>query len=279
MSDVKALLEKSPAKLERERNLLSLRVERGLETPMVVLGIVWLILLVLDLIRGLNPFLQRVGDVIWIVFILDYLFRFFIAPRKLDFFKRNVLTLLSLALPALRVFRVFRALRLLRMARATRSIRLVRILTGLNRGLRALGASMGRRGMGYVTTTTVLVLVTSAAGMLAFEGNSDHPAAPRDYGTALWWTAMMLTTMGSEYWPRSPEGRILCLLLSLYGFAIFGYVTAALATFFVGRDADDQQGEIASQSSIRALQREITLLRQDLASHLNINRPGDKETN
>lgn len=33
---------------------------------------------------------------------------------------------------------------------------------------------------------------------------------------------MLLTTMGSEYWPQTAEGRILCLLLSVYAFAVFG---------------------------------------------------------
>jgi len=42
---------------------------------------------------------------------------------------------------------------------------------------------------------------------------------------------MLLTSMGSEFWPKSPEGRILCLLLAFYGFAVFGYITASFASF------------------------------------------------
>jgi len=47
---------------------------------------------------------------------------------------------------------------------------------------------------------------------------------------------MIMTTMGSQYWPQTPEGRMLCLFLALYAFAVFGYVTAAIATFFIGLD-------------------------------------------
>ena len=47
---------------------------------------------------------------------------------------------------------------------------------------------------------------------------------------------MLLTTMGSDYWPRTPEGRLLCLLLAIYAFTVFGYVTAAIAAYFVDRD-------------------------------------------
>jgi voltage-gated potassium channel len=74
----------------------------------------------------------------------------------------------------------------------------------------------------------------------------DAPGGPgfADYSTALWWTAMLLTTMGSEYWPQTAEGRLLCLLLALYAFAIFGYVTAAIAAYFVGKDHDRGQREV-----------------------------------
>ena len=47
---------------------------------------------------------------------------------------------------------------------------------------------------------------------------------------------MLLTTIGSEYWPQTPEGRLLTFLLSLYSLGILGYITATLASFFVEKD-------------------------------------------
>jgi voltage-gated potassium channel len=41
---------------------------------------------------------------------------------------------------------------------------------------------------------------------------------------------------GLDYWPRTREGRFLCLLLAVYAFAVIGYVTAAIAAYFVDRD-------------------------------------------
>ena len=71
--------------------------------------------------------------------------------------------------------------------------------------MRALGASLSRRGFGYVIALTVLVAFTGAAGMYAFENVA--PIGMKSYGEALWWTAMVLTTMGSQYWPQTVEGR------------------------------------------------------------------------
>ncbi len=100
--------------------------------------------------------------------------------------------------------------------------------------------------------------------MYAFENNTAEGGGLNNYGAALWWTAMLMTTMGSEYWPQTPEGRVLCFILSLYAFAVFGYVTATLATFFVGRDAENEEAEVAGAKSIAALHEEIAALRADI---------------
>lgn len=230
---------------------------------MVVLGLIWLVLLIIDLTGNLWPLLDVLSNVIWVVFILEFLLKFFLAPSKLRFLKGNWLTLIALALPALRIFRIFRAIRLLRLARAARGVRLVRVITSINRGMKALGNTFQRRGFGYVVATTAIVTFAGAAGMYAFERNPGGEGL-NDYGSALWWTAMIMASFGSEYWPQTAEGRLLCLALSLYALAILGYVTATLASFFLGRDAEDEKAEIAGTPQIEALRNEIALLRQEI---------------
>jgi voltage-gated potassium channel len=135
-------------------------------------------------------------------------------------------------------------------------LRLLRVVSSVNRGMNALGATMRRRGFGYVMALTLIVAFAGSAGMYALE--RDAPGGGFDsYATALWWTAMIMTTMGSEYWPRTGDGRVLCLFLSLYAFAVFGYVTAALATFFIGQDErSGLKGELAAlRAEIQALRR------------------------
>jgi voltage-gated potassium channel len=250
-------------KIDSGRLEMLRRLEDWLEMPMVVLAFVWLALLLVEVIWGLTPFLEKVGTAIWIVFIVDFALKLVLAPRKLAYLKKNWLTAIALFVPALRIFRAARALRVLRFARAARGIRLVRVLSSWNRGMRALGVSMGKRGFGYVVALTGLVVLAGAAGMYALEGDAPGGQGFPDFGAALWWTAMIVTTMGSEYWPKTAEGRLLCFALSLYAFAVFGYVTAALATFFVGRDVE-RDVKPPSPESIEALRAEIAALRADL---------------
>lgn len=256
---------------ERERWCLALRIERWLETPMLVLGAVWLVLLVVELTRGLTTFLERVGTAIWIVFVAEFALRFVLAPRKGRYLRRNWLTAVSLVLPALRVLRVFALARVLRAARATRGLRLVKVIGSLNRGMRALDRGLRRRGFGYVVALTALVALVGAAGMYAFEREAEGGGLA-GYPEALWWTSMLLTTVGSEYWPRTSEGRLLALLLSVYAVSIFGYLAATLASYFIDRDAESRGGAVAGQGAVESLRAEVAALREEVRRAL---RSGD----
>ncbi|HEY8562423.1 MAG TPA: ion transporter [Pyrinomonadaceae bacterium] len=249
-------------RIERERLEILRRLEDWLETPMIVLGLIWLALFVVEVIWGAGALLENIGTGIWIVFIIDFAVKFVLAPAKIDYLKTNWLTAIALLIPALRVFRVVRAFRVLRLTRAARGLRLVRLLTSLNRGMKALGAYFSRRGFGYVVLLSVVVLFAGAAGMFAFENEAEGGFA--NYTEALWWTAMMLTTIGSDYFPRTAEGRVLCFVLALYAFAAFGYITATLATFFVGRETKERAAETPDAQKLNELQSEIRALRAEI---------------
>lgn len=223
------------SELRRERWKLTAHVGRALETPMLFLSGLWTVLLVIEFTRELAPWLQQVNDAIWAAFVAQFVLEL-AAPQKTLYLRKHWVTAVSLLLPAVRLLRLARVVRLVRLARVTRGLRLARLLAAMNRGMRSLAAGFRRRGIGYLLLLTAVVTITGAAGMYRFELDAPGGRGFPDYGAALWWTAMLLTTMGSEYWPRTPEGRFLCLLLALYAFAVFGYVTAAVAAYFVGKD-------------------------------------------
>lgn len=222
--------------LRRERWKLTAHLVRALEGPMLVLSGVWSLLLVIEFTRGLSPWLESVSHAIWVAFVVRFAVEFLAAPGKRVYVRKRWITALSLALPAFRLLRIARVARFGRLARATRGVRLARLLGTINRGMRSLTMGFRQRGAGYVILLSLFVAVTGAAGMYRFELETTGGPGFPDYGTALWWTAMLLTTMGSEYWPQTPEGRLLCFFLALYAFAVFGYVTAAIAAYFVGID-------------------------------------------
>lgn len=248
--------------LNQERSEMLEQWQDWLEMPMLVLSFTWLGLFVVELVWGLNPLLEAIGITIWIIFIADFCFKFILAPHKLYYLRHNWLIAFSLIVPALRTVRI---VGIIQSIHTIRGIQLLGIMTRTNRGMRLLGASVERRGFGYVAGLTVIILFAGAAGIYAFESKlSNGSIGIADYGTALWWTAMVMTTIGSDYFPRTGEGRVLCFLISLYAIAVCGYATAMLATFFVNQDAEDDQAAISSAKSIQALHAEITALRTEI---------------
>ncbi len=225
--------------LNKEREEILYQINETLDTPLIFLSILWLVLIIIDLIYGLPPFLQTLNSVIWAIFIIDFIIELYIAPRKRAYLRNNWLSGISLLLPPLRILKLFRASRIIKVVRVGQSFNLARLISSFNRSLKVVRNTMKRRGMGYVMALTTLITLLGAAGMYSFE----YPHFD-SYGDALWWTSMIMTTIGSQYWPVTSEGRILTFLLALYAFAIFGYITAALASILVGKDKEAQSNEI-----------------------------------
>lgn len=227
--------------VKRERWRLVTQLTRFTDKLMVALSFVWVGLIIGDLMGKLSPPLQTLEYSIWALFGIDFLAKFLAAPRKLQFIAHHWITLLSLILPAFRMLRIFQA------ARALQTVSLLRILTSTNRGMQAIAKAMGKRGLGYIVAATVIVLFMGAAGMYGFENPDELRQSGfgaianagggiKSYSDGLWWTAMLMTTIGSQYWPVTQGGRVLCFILSLYSLGVFGYITAALASFFVEKD-------------------------------------------
>lgn len=225
------------------------RVQQTLEVPMIVLGLVWAALLFLELYKGLSPLQEALSLAIWAAFAADFLVELAIAPSRVRYLKTNVLTALSLIAPAFRVFRAARLLRAAKAARLARPISLLRIVASANRSMSILKKILARWGFGYVIALSAVIVLLGAAGMYGLEKGSPGFGS---FGESLWWSAMILTTMGTQYWPLTSEGRLLCFLLALYSFTVFGYVTAYLATFLIGSDEKKREsGEVEKARKTR----------------------------
>jgi len=249
--------------IDCERKEVLKQWEHWLEPPMLVLGFVWLGLFIIELIWGLNPLFEWIDIIIWIAFIMDFGIQLASASNKSAYLKKNWLTTFSLMIPALRTLKIVPVMQaFMQSVYAVRGVKLPRVMTRINKGMRVLGASVRRRGFGYVLGLSAIVTLIGASGICAFERKLYGEIV--NYGTALWWTAMVMTTIDSDFFPKTPEGRVLCFLLALCAFGVSGYVTATLATYFVNQDAEDDETELASAKSIHALQVEILALRTEI---------------
>jgi voltage-gated potassium channel len=237
-------------------------VRNGLRWPMVALGIIWVALLIIDLAFTLEApwaFWSAAAQfVIWGIFIVQFAVEFLLAPSKPAYLRQNWLTAIAVVLPAFRILSIFRVFRLVRLVR---SISFLRIVTGANRGIRSLSRVTGVAQFPYVLGTSVIVVFAVAAGMAYFERGTASGLG--SFGDALWWSAAMLTTIGSRDWPVTLEGRLLALLMMVYGMAVFGYITATLAGYFVRRNLE-RRAEDADERDLTALVDEVRSLREEI---------------
>jgi len=228
------------------------QIDSLFDFPLTSLSILWLILIIIDLVSGLSPTLQTLSFFIWGIFIIDFFIELVISPKKKGYLKENWLVALSLFLPALRIFRLFSGFKLVRFASHVRSLHLASVLSSFYRSLRTVQQIMEQRGLVYILLLTTLITLLGAAGIYDFERQGFT-----SYLDALWWTAIIMVTVGSNYWPKTTEGRILAFLLSAYAFYIFVYVTAALASLLVGSEKSFSKEIEELRSKVQRLSSEI----------------------
>ncbi|WP_230669818.1 hypothetical protein [Methanosarcina barkeri] len=90
----------------------------------------------------------------------------------------------------MRILRLFSGFRLVRFANSVRSLNLARVLSSFNRSLRTVRQIMRQRGLRYILLLTTLITLLGAAEMYDFERQGFT-----SYLDALWWTAMIMTTI------------------------------------------------------------------------------------
>jgi voltage-gated potassium channel len=242
------------------RDHLRRRYEALSQWPLVVLALLFVAayawgVLRPDLPTWLLTTLHVVTVVAWPVFLADYLLRLTLAQQRWRFVRENWVDGVVVLLPLLR------PLRLLSL------IRVVRVLD------RRLTTSLHGRVAAYVTLTASLVVFM--ASLAVYDAERDVPGASiTHYGDAVWWALTTITTVGyGDEYPVTGQGRLVAVLLMVGGIALLGVVTAAVASWFVGRvaeaaQAQDDEDDAALLAEVRELAEEVRRLRAELTDRV-----------
>lgn len=258
--------------LVRDRWQIVIKLDRALEIPMMALGFLWTALVILDLAGSLRSSFRILLIIFWGAFILEFFIKLLLSPSARKYFNRTPLIRASALLPSLRMLRVIHIIRQAKASNITLEYRVARILSALNRSMSEISTSMKRRSFGYVFTFTIAVIFIGGFALYIFERRVNEDL--QTYGASLWTTAMILTSIGSDFFPVTPEGRVLCFILALYGYAVFGYFTAIFASYFYDKDTEGMHGD---GMQIQKLRSEISELREEIK--LLIKQSGDNITN
>ncbi|MEV0177509.1 potassium channel family protein [Streptomyces sp. NPDC050803] len=110
----------------------------------------------------------------------------------------------------------------------------------LTRAVQALLAREGRslhlKAASGATAVLVVVMLTGSWAVVAAEEGA-RGANLTTYPKALWWSVETATTVGyGDFYPVTFWGRVVAAVVMVVGITTYGMVTAALATWFVGRE-------------------------------------------
>lgn len=210
-----------------DRAALVNRVNRALDLPMALLSLVMLALVLVDLLAELTPearlWLERANWAIWSVFALEFVFKLGLSPDKRTYMRTHWFDALVVIVP---MFRVLRALRILRV---TKAFPLFRLAAFVGMGLRGTRTFMIHYRIGYLLALTGLVTLGAAVGALLLERGEPHTRFVT-FGDALWWSAALMTTVGSDLNPQTALGRTLAVGIMLYAQLVFVYLIGALSS-------------------------------------------------
>lgn len=74
--------------------------------------------------------------------------------------------------------------------------------------------------------------------MYSFEKDYPGSSGFQTFGDSIWWTAMLITTIGSQNWPVSPEGIVLCFFCPYMHFQSSATLLLRLHLFLFVNDSD-----------------------------------------
>lgn len=241
-----------------------LKFQKKIDLPMLFLSFAWLLILIAELVIGMNAVLHYVGTGIWLVFIFYFAIRLITAPKRRNFLRKNWLFVLAMLVSVMRLFPFLEPFPAVRALTATFGMQVIWIFASADQGMRSIRRTLGKRGVGYALVFTLVVVFAGAAGIFHFERVTGNSEGIQTYPKALWWTAMQMTNIGSTYSIQTSGGRVLSLGISIYAAAMFGYLTALFATFLIDRDVKDPKPELDRQKSIQKILEEIGQLKATL---------------
>ncbi|MCU1414111.1 MAG: ion transporter [Microbacteriaceae bacterium] len=244
MPDAPALQKKAGTREERWT--------RFTDIPLLVVALIFVIAYSWDVIGDLkgpeDDVAQLVIWVTWGIFVVDYIVKLVLAPRRLHWFFRHILDFLLVALP------FARPLRLMRVAMVWTSVH------------RVAGRTLRGRLAVYVVGSALLLVYVASLAVLEAERNAPHSNI-HNFGEAVWWSFVTITGVGyGDYEPVSFEGRTVAVGLMIAGIALIGVIAATLATWLISAvQQQEEQEAAATRDQVAELSQAIAELRRELA--------------
>lgn len=235
------------SKYRGEKNLVAW--EERSSRPMFVASVLYLLAFAAPIMstriqEPYDVYLNIIQMILWGLFAADYCIRLYLAPRRLYFITHNLMNLAIVLLPAWRIVSF---------------LAMIHLTT--NRQYKRL-SELAVKLFGY----TAIFIIMFALAIYSVE-SSEPGAMIRDLPTAYWWTFTTLATVGyGDVYPITGIGRVIAVVVMLYGVGMVAVATGALASWIIEKIGGREEQEYpATKADVDDLRQEISELRALLA--------------
>ncbi|MGO4890335.1 potassium channel family protein [Anaerobacillus sp. MEB173] len=175
------------------------------------------------------------NHLVWFIFFIDVSTRFILTKDKLAYIKKNPFDIIAI-IPLDSIFQL---------ARLVRLIRILRFAAIAQKYAKPVVEILKTNGLHKVIIFTSILIFVCAIPITIAEPSMET------YADGLWWSVVTATTVGyGDISPVTGIGRIIAIILMIFGIGLIGMVTGSIATYFL-------IGSEEKNSTIQYIQNEL----------------------
>lgn len=204
------------------------RIAQLFEWPMVIAALLVVPVIWIESTSPGEP-LETIGDVLnwltWGAFLTELVVMLYVSPRPTEWLRRYPLDAAVVVLSppfipgsfaAVRIFRLFRVLRLGRLLSVPRLLSL--------------------EGVQYAFFLALFLVLLGGAAFASVESDRTEHLSTWD---GIWWAITTVTTVGSNIYPHTTEGRIISIGVMAAGIGFVALLTAFIADRFIRQETEE----------------------------------------
>ncbi len=206
----------------------------GKTFDLVIIALIFLVCIIFviktyNIPERLREIVNLIETIIIVIFIIEYLLRFWVAARKLKFFF-NIYSLIDLAaiLPIFFAQQYFQVIRVFRTLRILRMIRFLEDRHFFFGSIKAVHLIIFR--ISYIMFAIVFV----SSGLIFYTEHNINPENFRTFFDGVYFSIVTLTTVGfGDITPLSDYGRVITILIIISGILFIPWQVRNLIANFI----------------------------------------------
>ncbi|MBD5267740.1 MAG: two pore domain potassium channel family protein [Bacteroides sp.] len=215
-----------------------------MNTIVLVLSVLLIVWISIDTFQRVN-FLESHSYMtfqfwVCIIFVIDFFVEMRYSDDKWRFFRRRIVFLL-LSIPYLNI------INLMDITLTHNQLYFVRFIP-LARGALALSIVISYLSSNAVTSLfmsylSIMLMVTYFCSLIFYQREAGVNPQVDTYWTALWWSAMNMSTVGCNISPVTVSGKIVAVILPISGMIIFPLFTVYLTNYVTTAMKKSKKGD------------------------------------